>query len=224
MRRRLLWFVFLATALRLAAQSSTLYSIDGLNGGPTDEETLHLELINRARLDPVGEATRLRTTTDTDVLNAVAFFSTNLTVMAQEISALPAVPPVAFNGRLIDAARGHSADQFNNQFQGHTGSNGSTSSGRVTAAGYTFQTTGENVFSHAKSVFEGYAGFEIDWGPGDNTGMQPGRGHRVNIHNANFREIGVGVVLGTNGSVGPQVVTQNFGAQFNASPLLTGVA
>ena len=46
-------------------------------------------------------------------------------------------------------------------------------------------------------------------------GMQTGRGHRANIHSANFREIGVGVTLGTNGAIGPQLVTQDFGTSID---------
>ena len=49
-------------------------------------------------------------------------------------------------------------------------------------------------------------------------------GHRDNIHNANFREIGVGVVLGTNGTIGPQVVTQDFGTSTANPTFGTGVA
>jgi hypothetical protein len=46
----------------------------------------------------------------------------------------------------------------------------------------------------------------------------------VNIHSPIYREIGVGVVLGTNGSVGPQLVTQDFGTRFGSPTLATGVA
>ena len=42
-------------------------------------------------------------------------------------------------------------------------------------------------------------------------GMQNPAGHRRNIHNARFEEIGIGVINGTNGDVGPQLVTQDFG-------------
>ncbi len=213
-------------ALLLAATSllaQTPYSIDGTAGPPTDDETYYLELINRARANPAAEGERLQTTTDADVLAAVEFFNTNLSLMAGEMAALAATPPLAFNAQLLNAARGHSLDQFNNQFQGHVGSNGSSAGDRATAAGYSYSTLAENVFSTAESVFHGHAGFEIDWGNGFG-GMQTGRGHRQAIHNATLREIGVGVVLGTNGTVGPQVVTQNFGTRQNAAPLLTGVA
>jgi hypothetical protein len=79
------------------------------------------------------------------------------------------------------------------------------------------------VFSHAESVAHGHAGFDVDWGnlnnPGapfynpnfDNQGMQNPAGHRRNMHNGDFSEAGIGVVNGTNGSVGPQIVTQDLG-------------
>ncbi len=210
-------------AASLAAQTGTLYSIDGTDGPPTNEETFYLELINRARAHPAAEGERLRTTTDADVQSAVAFFRVDTAMMAEEFNAIAAAPPVAFHARLLNAARLHSRDQFSNQFQGHTGSNGSTLTSRLQAAGYPFASAGENVFASGRSVFHGHAGFQIDWGEGPG-GMQTGRGHRVTIHNPALREVGVGVVLGTNGGVGPQVVTQNFASQQNATPLLTGVA
>jgi hypothetical protein len=52
--------------------------------------------------------------------------------------------------------------------------------------------------------------------------MQTPAGHRENIHGA-FREIGVGVMLGSNGSVGPQLVTQDFGFRYDTKPFVTGV-
>jgi hypothetical protein len=104
----------------------------------------------------------------------------------------------------------------------------------VQNAGYSFSNLGENVFSHVSSIFHGHAGFEVDWGPGVG-GMQTPPGHRTAIHNPAFREIGVGVVFGSNqpvpgsqvpGStaVGPQLVTQEFGTRHGATPLITGVA
>ena len=86
---------------------------------------------------------------------------------------------------------------------------------RITATGYNYTVAGENIYAYANSVAYGHAGFEVDWGTGTG-GMQTGRGHRVNIHSPNYREIGVGVVLGTNGSVGPQLVTQDFGTRFGS--------
>ena len=78
------------------------------------------------------------------------------------------------------------------------------------------------MYTTAESVFYGHAGFNVDWG-GSVGGMQDPPGHRNNVNSPLFREIGVGVVDGSNGSVGPQIVTQDFGVQQTAIPLLSGV-
>src|SRR2546421_12167845 len=56
--------------------------------------------------------------------------------------------------------------------------------------------------------------------------MQSPPGHRQNIHSATFREVGIGVVLGSNGGsggVGPQLGTQGFGTVGGLLPFVTGV-
>ena len=205
---------------------TTLYSI----GQPTDEEQLYLELINRARANPTDEGIMLATTTDPDVQNDVSHYGVNLTLMKAEFAALPVRPPLAMNDKLTTAARLHTQYQYDTATQTHTGSGGSTLGTRATAAGYDFAVLGENVFSYSKNTFHGHVGFQIDWGtdaPDDGDGMQAGRGHRVNIH-GDFREVGIGIVLGTKtlnaNTVGPQLVTQDFGTSQADDTLVTGVA
>lgn len=199
-------------------EGNTPYSI----GSPTDEEQLYLEYISRARANPPHEGWILATTTDPDVLAAYAYFGVDTNLMQSQFNAITSSPPVAMNGQLMAAARGHSQDMFVNQYQGHTGTDGSSPGDRITAQGYNWYTYGENVYSYSESVFYGHAGFEVDWGPGTG-GMQVPPGHRLSIHNSTFREVGIGVVDGTNGSVGPQLVTQDFATSQSAIPLITGV-
>ncbi len=210
-----------AAVAEAAAANGTLYSI----GSPTAEEQYYLELINRARANPAAEGVRLATTTDASVLSAYSYFGVDLALMQAEFAALPVRPPLAFNAKLIAAARGHADDLFAHAIQGHVGTDGRDLGQRVTAAGYAWNSLGENVFSYAAGVWPGHAGFQVDWGGGGTGGMQAGRGHRANIH-GNFREIGVGVHNGTNtvggNTVGPQVVTQDFGS--SADVFITGVA
>jgi uncharacterized protein YkwD len=206
--------------LRPHDSGSALYEI----GQPTGEEQLYLELMNRARADPVAEGERLRATTDTDVTSAYAAYGVDLDMMVAEFSALSPVPPLAMNAALLEAARGHSDDMLSADFQGHEGSDGSTLGQRVTAQGYPWSALAENVYAYARSVWHAHAGFNVDWGPGGAGGMQAGRGHRVNIHSGAYREVGVGVVWGRAGTVGPQLVTQDFGTRQGATPLVTGVA
>ena len=203
----------------------------GLNlwsiGQPTDEEQLYLEYLNRMRANPTAEGQRLATTTDPDVLAAYSYFGVNLPLMQYEFSTNPAAPPLAMNAKLLAAARWHSGDMYTNQYQGHYQTNGSVimdPGNRIGTNGYSWSTYGENVYSYANSAWHGHAGFAVDWGPGTG-GMQDPAGHRQNMLSPNFREVGMGVVDGVNGSVGPQLVTQDLATLSSArnSPLLTGV-
>ena len=212
---------------RAQPKGSTLYSI----GQPTDEEQLYLEYLNRMRANPTAEGQRLATTTDPNVLSAYSQFTVDLAELQAEFATNPPVPPLAMNAQLIAAARWHSGDMFTNVYQGHNQTNGSTvldPGQRITANGYTWNSYGENVFAYADYVFFGHAGFAVDWGINPPSGMQPGRGHRQNMLNAGFREVGMGVVDGVNGvgsplPVGPQLITQDFATQPANAPFVTGV-
>ncbi len=197
-----------------------LYSI----GDPTDDEQLYLEFINRARANPPAEGVRLATTTDRDIQAAFNYFSVDTNLLVNQFNAIAPVPPLAFNSSMIAAARGHSAWMYQNNQQNHY--EGTIGPGdRLDAVGYNWSIYGENIFTTAKSDWSGHAGFNVDWGFGPG-GMQTPPGHRENIHSPDFREIGIGVLYGsygTNGSVGPQLVTQDFGDRFGAVPLVTGV-
>lgn len=203
-----------------------LYSI----GQPTDEEQLYLEYINRSRANPTAEGQRLAAITDTDVLSAYSFFNVDLALMQYEFSTNPPVPPLAFNAKLINAARGHSTNMLIYDYQGHYETNGTQILGpgeRITAQGYAFSTWGENVYAYAYNVFYGHAGLNVDWGYGIG-GMQTPPGHRNSIHNGSFREVGIGVLDASNVNVGPQIVTQDFAAASGVTPapvpFITGVA
>ena len=201
-----------------------LYSI----GDPTNDEQYYLELINRARANPTAEGIRLALTTDANVLNAYSAFGVNLVLMQSQFALIAPAPPLSMNATLLDAARAHSQNMLQNNYQGHSGPDGSLT---TRLAGYTSGSNGwsigENVYAYSKSVWYGHAAFEVDWGGTALTGgMQSPPGHRQNIHNPTFREIGVGVVLGSNGGstgVGPQLVTQDFGTVGGLSPFVTGV-
>jgi hypothetical protein len=220
-------------------------------GDPSDEEQLYLEYINRARLNPLAEGYLLATNTTPSVADAYAFFNVDLQRAIDEIALYPPVQPLSFESRLIQAARGHSAYMFTRGLQEHdqtdplTGAVLNSISQRATAVGYPWNTLGENIYMVAESVLQGHAGFEVDWGYGEG-GVQRPPGHRNNNHDPDFREIGVGVLLGTNrvvlhaitnivgtnivvtpaatNFIGPQVVTVDFGARPSLPALVTGVA
>src|SRR5438067_1421714 len=204
--------------------TAQLYSI----GDPTNEEQYYLELINRARANPTAEGIRLATTTDSNVLAAYSAFGVNLVLMQSQFAVLPPAPPLSMNATLMTAARAHSQNMLQNNYQGHSGPDGSlTTRLQSYTSGANGWSIGENVYAYSKSVWYGHAGFEVDWGGSAATGgMQSPPGHRQNIHSATFREVGIGVVLGSNGGsggVGPQLVTQDFGTVGGLLPFVTGV-
>src|SRR5439155_25677019 len=88
---------------------------------------------------------------------------------------------------------------------------------RFKAAGYSNMSVArENVFALADSMFHAHASFAIDWG-NDTAGIQNPPGHRDNMMDADYREIGIGIVdtADTSKDVGPILVTQDFGNRFN---------
>ncbi|GAI93814.1 unnamed protein product, partial [marine sediment metagenome] len=199
------------------ATPTQLYS----HGDPSTNAQLMLEMINRARADPSAEGIRLATTTDPDVLNAYNYFDVDTSQVITDFAGYPARPPLAFNSDLIAAAIRHSTDMALNDFQEHTGSDGSSMTDRIEAAGYTgWNTIGENIYAYSFSVFYGHAGFNVDWGVSE-------LGHRQNIMNYGdtvYNEVGIAIISETDPStdVGPLVITQDFGKRSDYS-FLVGV-
>jgi uncharacterized protein YkwD len=89
-------------------------------------------------------------------------------------------PALTLNSALTKAAQAHSADMAVHQNMSHTGSDGSSPGDRITGAGYAWSAYGEN-------VAYGYATPEDVM-----AGWMASPGHRANILNCSFKEIGVG--------------------------------
>lgn len=104
--------------------------------------------------------------------------------------------PVSDNSLLAKAASGHSADMVARDYFDHTSPDGTDPGARITAAGYRWSTYGENIAKGQQSA----AAVMDAW--------MNSEGHRANILNCAFKEIGIGRV----DSPGGPVWTQNFGA------------
>ena len=219
-------------------------------GDPSSEEQMYLEYINRARALPWEEGYLLATSTDPEIQFTYQFFGTDLQRVVDEIAQYPPQPPLAFESRLIEIARSHSEYMLRNAVQEHeerdpaTGAVINTTSSRLLGTGYPLSAGGESVYAYAKSPLEGHASFEVDWGFGDG-GVQRPPGHRNSNHDGAFRELGVGVVRGTRSrvipavthidgtnvvitpavtnTVGPSLVTLDFGSRADLQPMVTGV-
>ncbi|MEU1281625.1 CAP domain-containing protein [Streptomyces sp. NPDC005805] len=101
--------------------------------------------------------------------------------------------PVTVNARLSKAAQAHSEDMASHRNMSHTGSDGSSAGDRITRAGYNWSTYGENVaygYSTPEQVMAGW---------------MSSPGHKKNILNCGFKEIGVGLAQPDD------YWTQNFG-------------
>jgi RNA polymerase sigma factor (sigma-70 family) len=99
--------------------------------------------------------------------------------------------------RLEKAAQGHSDDMAARGFFDHTNPDGADPGQRITAAGYKWSTYGENIAQGQQTP----AAVMESW--------MNSPGHRANILNCSFKDIGVGV---HKGSGGPWW-TQDFGAK-----------
>ncbi|MEU0673570.1 CAP domain-containing protein [Streptomyces sp. NPDC006172] len=89
--------------------------------------------------------------------------------------------PLTVNAKLAKAAQDHSADMASHRNMSHTGSDGSDPGARITRAGYAWSTYGENVaygYSTPEQVMAGW---------------MASPGHKRNILNCAFKEIGVGL-------------------------------
>lgn len=88
---------------------------------------------------------------------------------------------LTLNATLTKAAQAHSDDMAAHQNMSHTGSDGSSPGDRLTGAGYAWSSYGEN-------VAYGYATPEDVM-----AGWMASPGHRENILNCSFKEMGVGL-------------------------------
>jgi hypothetical protein len=106
--------------------------------------------------------------------------------------------PLSSDASLATAARNHSEDMGVQDYFSHTSLDGRTVADRITAAGYSYSTFGENIaggFPTPQTAVEAW---------------MSSAGHRANILSPNFCDIGVGYVYVPNSTYG-HYWTQDFG-------------
>ncbi len=171
-----------------------------------------LELVNRARLDPVAEALRLGIDLNKDLSPGT-------------ITAGPK-QPLAMDDALVLSSRNHSQWMLDADVFSHTGIGGSSAYDRMVAAGYSFTgswTAGENISWRGTSPGPINLSTSI---VNQHNDLFLSAGHRTNILSDDFREIGIGqreglfLANGTNWSA--SMVTQNF-ARSGSEVFITGV-
>ncbi len=103
------------------------------------------------------------------------------------------VQALSFDAELVDAASQHSDWMDAQDVFSHTGANGSSAGDRIEAAGYDARGWGENI---AYVSDRGAAGIDSADIEALHTNLMNSPGHRANLLNADFTEIGVGLTLG----------------------------
>lgn len=182
---------------------------------PTAPEQYMIELVNRARLNPVAEAARFG-------------ISLNEGLADGTISTAPK-QPLAINPYLTDSARSHAEYLRTSGTFSHTGAGGSDPGQRMAASGYSSSGWAENIalslssgsLAPANKMDSQHQNLFVD-------STISGRGHRTNMMTEWVREIGVGAASGPmnyNGSAwGGSVVTTEDFANSTGNAFLTGVA
>lgn len=165
---------------------------------PTAVEQLLLERLNDARADPAAYGRSI----------------------GLDLNNVAPSQPLAFDTRLIEAARLHSQDMSARNYFSHTGSGGSNPGQRLTAAGYPWNGWGESIAAGFATPEEALKGLIIDAGV-------PDLGHRRHLLaiDASFKthqQVGVGIVQNGGGSY-RHYYTIDSGYTADRRPFLTGV-
>ena len=169
------------------------------NDNVTPSEPTTLEVDN----DPVPVSNRGN---DVPELNSEdgSQFANRVVELTNAERAKAGLESLTLNNQLIQAAQGHSDSMAVDDFFSHTGADGSSVGDRVRDTGYKFATAGENIAAGQRTAADVVEGW------------MNSPGHRANILNANYTEIGVGYELLENdtGSVNyNRYWTQVFGSQ-----------
>jgi uncharacterized protein YkwD len=136
-------------------------------------------------------------------------FRAAIACLHNQIRGANGLPLLHLNGKLRTAAEGHSAEMVRGRYFDHTSPSGSTMVGRILASGYVRPDRGWLL------------GENLEWGTGSMAtprgaldAWMNSPGHRANVLKRGYRQLGVGVVLGTpTGMDGGVTITVDFGAR-----------
>lgn len=167
---------------------------------PTAQEQLFLYLLNEARADPAAYGAKI----GVDLSNA------------------PPSQPLAFDTRLIQAARDHSADMSAQGYFDHLTPQGVNPGQRISATGFNWYTWGESIA--AGSIFPGPAEALAALITDDGV---PDLGHRYHLlaMQSIFQmqnQVGIGVVQDTNGPL-TNYYTIDTANTASSKPFITGI-
>src|SRR3954447_3222787 len=195
-----------------------------LLSGPTADQQYMLQVINMARTNPSAAVSWIKSKFDGNDVATMAHYGDNLNSELSAIGNSSPVQPLAWNDALASTANFQSQYEADHQVQTHQGPGEAGLEDRLQAAGYTNRVTdGENSYAYSNSVDHAMKAFLVDWGVS-------AKGHRGNLLQPNtpssqtYNEVGIGIVATKpNSSVGPFVMTQDFGRRANSQAQVVGV-
>ncbi|CAN5887620.1 hypothetical protein BH23PLA1_BH23PLA1_15470 [soil metagenome] len=216
--------------------------LSGLGIEPTADEQYMLELINRTRSDPAAEARRLVELAQSDSVLQFATRNWDIDRFSEVLSSYAPRAPLAFNPRLIGAARDHNEVMLsrNNQFHAPRGyltnpsvAQAADGQAYLPTVGEHSWATGENVFAYSRNVRRPetrdyvdyyHAGFLIDWG-NPNFGhlrnlMAPGPSTYLADGRAPFSEIGIGLRTQAEPTVPTEPGSQGAAVRLDVGPVI----
>ena len=120
------------------------------------------------------------------------------------------LPVLCVHPALTNAARSHSQEMLDKGYFAHNSFNGETVKARLERFGYTF--SGYSFWKYGENIY---------WGSGTSASPDSAHkwwmnstGHKANILNRDFREVGIGVRTGTyKGNAGAKMYTVDFGVR-----------
>jgi serralysin len=132
--------------------------------------------------------------------------------LVNDARAVAGVQRLAFDGELVAAARDHSAWMDATDTASHTGAAGSSIGDRIAAAGYEATQYGENIWY----LFGDGIGLDTNAVEQLHQSLMNSPGHRANLLNPSFEDVGIGVVGGDFQGRPAVFVTENFGTPTDA--------
>ncbi len=189
-----------------------------LNPTPLEQETL--QLANRFRTDPANEYARLIKSSspiqshDAEVTSNLTFFKVDANLLRSELSSLSPSPPLAWNEVIQNLATTQNGTMISKNSQEHFPGLAAT----LNAMGVPIEAgTGQNAFYNnlgiGKTPFFVHSAYVIDWGTGGTGGMQPNRGHRVNMLNPLYNQVGSAITPFSSSLVSTQFFAKVSSAQ-----------
>jgi uncharacterized protein YkwD len=178
----------------LVAVLGALGALAGCGGGGDPSATTPQAQNPGPATDPTAEAAPTQATSGTRATCDLGNFEPELLALVNAYRAagascgsegnFPSAPSLAWSATLTQASLVHSDDMVVHNYFSHTGSDGSGADQRATAAGYIWQSLGENIAAGQPSVAVVMAAWMAS------------PGHCANIMHASFRDIGVACVSG----------------------------